>query len=141
MCGVMRPDGATCKPATAGKAVIAIMTEEEAALENRAAEPIRSPAPAAPTQTAKKETDVNAGPETKPEAECWVPKRWVVTPGRRSPNIGGIVDRHIDHLRIGWLNLNCSVVALVFGRYRLLSSWNSVCPPPWLGRASAALRS
>ena len=123
MFGVMRPNAIASEPAIAvtGEPVVPVMAEEEGAFENRAAEPIRPPAPASPTQAAEEAAKIDARSEAKSKAEGGIVERRVVAPGWRSPDVFGIVVRHVDYLRICRLNVNRGIAALRFGRYRLLS--------------------
>ena len=111
MAGIVRPGGATSKSAPAETVTI----EKGTILKDRAIEPVRSPAPTTPPKAAEKASDVNATAESESIAEIRVIPRGIVTVGGRSPDILGIVVRDVDHLGVGWLNLNRRLVSLHLG--------------------------
>ena len=61
---IVCPDPTAAKPAAAINATEAIVIEKVVILKNRAAEPVRSPAPTAPSQTAEEASDVNPRAES-----------------------------------------------------------------------------
>ena len=113
---IMRPDPVASIPAASKTVVI----EEEAVHENRTAKPVRSPAPATPSQSAEESTNVDARSESKSKPNARIKKRRVVTVNRRTPNVFGIVGRYINYLRISRLDLNRSLVPLRLGRNSFL---------------------
>src|SRR5579863_1312391 len=83
---------------------------------DRVAEPTRPPAPTAPSKAAEEASDVNtrAEPESKTDSRI---KKWrIKTIGGRSPDVRGIVDRHINHLRVGRLDVDRRLASLRLGR-------------------------
>jgi len=93
------------RPATVEVAETVAM-EERVVHIDRVAEPIRPPAPTAPSQTAEEASDINTRAEPESKTDVRVIKRRIVTIDRRSPHVCGIVDRHVNHLRVGRLNVN-----------------------------------
>src|SRR6266404_2010154 len=100
--------------------------EEEAIHEESAAEPSAAPAPPeapsgpsnAPSGEEPAEENSMAEPESEPDA--WVQQRRVVTPNRRSPNVRGIINRDVDHLRIRRLYDDRALPVLRLGGHCLL---------------------
>src|ERR1700677_1825743 len=83
----------------------AIAVEESGVDEKAAAKPVRSPSPTAPTTpTAEEQSNIDPGPIS--ETERRVIKSRIISVRGRSPNIHRIVLRHIDHLRVCWLDLD-----------------------------------
>lgn len=114
----MDPDRSPSKPA-AETVVESIAREEGIIDKHRAAEPVRTPSPAAPTSPAiETETEVEA--PSKAKSESWIIERGVEAVNRRSPNIEGIIRRHIDNLGAGWLNDDGLLTPLCLIRNRLL---------------------
>src|SRR5262249_30536443 len=99
--------------------VIAVMVEEESVHEYGSTKPVRTPSPAAPAEAAVEATDIDSRSPSKSEAHRIVERR-IVTERGRSPNVLRIVRGYIDHLRIGRLNRNGGLVALLLGGYRFL---------------------
>ena len=89
--------------------------EEIAVQIDRVAEPIRPPAPTAPSQAAEEASDVNTRAEPESKTDVRVIKRRIITIDGRSPHVCGIVERHINHLRVGRLNVNRRQVLLASG--------------------------
>ena len=84
------------------------MVESEAREEgvidkHRAAEPVRAPSPNAPAAPAA-ETEAEVEAASKAESESGIIERGIIAVDRRTPNVEGIVVRHIDYLRVGRLN-------------------------------------
>ena len=65
MFGIVRPNPAFTKSATAVEAMEPIVIEEEGVHKDRATEPIRPPTPTAPSQAAEEASEVNAGTEAE----------------------------------------------------------------------------
>src|SRR5271155_3228683 len=82
------------------------MMEEADVHEETAAKPAAAPAPTqAPSAEAyapsrEKSAEVNAWVEPKAECNRRIPERRIVAPRRRTPNVCGIVLRHINVIRI-----------------------------------------
>src|ERR1017187_5040030 len=110
MAGIVRPDSATSITAPAK----AVMIEKAAVQEERVTEPVKSPAPATPSQAAEKAAKVNTGAESVSNsiADVQVIPRRIIAIGGRTPDVLGIVVGHVDHLGIGRLNLNRRLIPL-----------------------------
>jgi len=90
------------------------------------------PTPASKTPAAqppKQNPMVDSRP--KPVSVARIRERRIVSPVRRSPNIVGVIGRDVDHLRIGWLNVDRRLPALVLGGHRLLAGWTAAFPLAW----------
>src|SRR5580700_10812352 len=118
MAGVVRPPPARMisPPAEAEPA------EKARVQEDSAVEPVQSPAPAAPSQAAEKAANVDTRAESvsKSVAEVRVIPWRIIAVSRRSPNIFGIIVRHVDHFRISRLNVDGRLITLLLGSDRLL---------------------
>ena len=90
----------------------AIAMEEIVVHIDRVAEPIRPPTPAAPSQAPEEASNVNTRSEPESKTDVRVVKRRIVAIDGRSPHVCGIVERHINHLRVGRLNVNRRLPAL-----------------------------
>ena len=121
MTRIMRPDRSPSK--TAPVAVVESIAREEGIIDkHRAAEPARAPSPTAPTAPTSPAVETEAEVEAAPEAESEsrVIERGIIAVNRRSPNVDGIIGRHIDHLRVGRLNDDDLLPSLSLSRDRLL---------------------
>jgi hypothetical protein len=96
-----------------------IATEEVIIDEHGMAEPARTPSPTAPTSPpVETEAEVEAASEA--EAESGVIERGIIAVNRRSPDVDGIIGRHIYHLRVGRLNDDDLLPSLLLSCDRLL---------------------
>jgi hypothetical protein len=93
-----------------------VAMEKAIVQEDRAAEPIRPPAPTAPSKATKEASDVNTRAEPESKTHFRVKKRWIETIGGWSPHVCRIVDGHINHLRVDRLNFNRRLPSLRLGR-------------------------
>jgi hypothetical protein len=115
---IMRPDRSPRK--TNPKVVAESKAREEGIIdEHCAAVPVRAPSPTTPTSPViETEAEVEAAPEA--ESESRVIERGIIAINRRSPDIEGIIGRHIDYLRVGRLNGDNLLPSLSLRRDRLL---------------------
>ena len=116
MTRIVRPGSPACERAATVEVTETIAMEKIVVHIDRAAEPIRPPAPTAPSKAAEEASDVNARAEPESKTDSRVKKWRIKTIGGRSPDVCGIVDRHINHLRVGGLNFNRRLPSLRLGR-------------------------
>src|ERR1700678_987209 len=117
---VVRP-GCSAKRA-AVKIVEAVAMEEGTIHEDSAAEPAESPAPSAPAAASREvESEINSQSPTPAEADARIIQ---ARPRicRRTPKIGGVIGRHINHLRIGGLNFDGGLPVLILRDHLRLRS-------------------
>jgi len=101
--------------ATMEPAMESVVIEESYVEEQAAAEPATSPAPTTPANPAwEKRSDVNAWTESEPNSEAWIPEARINAPRGWTPNIGRIVNGNVHHLRVGRLDFDGALAALVF---------------------------
>lgn len=110
----MSPD---CSSLAAGDkpVMISVVIEEVIVDEDGAAEPVGAPTPCIPASpSAKAKTDVET--DTKAKAIGGVKKRRIKAVDRRPPHKEGIVNRHVNHIRLGRLDYYdvLSLIVLVF---------------------------
>src|ERR1051326_8789242 len=105
-----RPGAATIEPPAARKSVAIagavamepVTIEEDIVHKDPAAEPVGTPAPSAPAESAEVTADANSIAEG--ESEFRIIQRRVIAINRRTPDIRGIVHRHVHHFRVGRLD-------------------------------------
>jgi len=126
MAWIMRPRHAAAKAATAKSSaeatVEAVAIEESGVHKQAVAEPSAAPTPAAPTAPAReKAADEKARSKAESESKSRrVPQIGVRAPRRRTVDIFGLVNRDVDHLRIGRLDLDRVLAAFsVHGNHLL----------------------
>ncbi len=122
----MPPGAAASKTARTKAGAESISIEESGvhkqASPESAAKPAETPTVATPTDPAGEESSsVDAGPEaeSKPKSR-WVPQIGVRAPDWRPVGIIRLVDRNVDYLWIGGLDLNRTLTVLRVRRYHLL---------------------
>jgi hypothetical protein len=107
--------------ATTEPAMESVMIKESYIQEQAAAEPAASPTPTTPTTpTREKRADINAWAESEPKSETWIPQARINAPCRWTPHISWIVNGNVHHLRVGRLDFNGALAALVFHGDHLL---------------------
>ena len=123
MRSIVRPRGVSTQAATAEG--IEIVAMDEAVVDEHAVvAPPRMPSPAAPSTPASSEVETHIDPESKSPVRA--PDEWRVEPirigviERRTPKVARIVIGHIDHLRIGRLNVDDGLSGGVGSAHRLL---------------------
>src|SRR5579859_889248 len=111
--------------ASASKAAAEPVSVEEPSVDKQpVAKPSAAPAPAAPAApTREKRADVNAWSEPESEAETRrIPQIGISAPCRRTPNVGRLVDRNVDYLRVSRLDFDRALAIFDGRRYHLLRS-------------------
>lgn len=103
---IVCPGTSTLERAAAVEVTETVAMEKTVVYIDRSAEPVRSPSPTAPSKSAKEASEVNTRAEPKSKAHFRVKQRRIKTIGGWSPHVCGIVDRNINHLRVGGLNFN-----------------------------------
>ena len=111
--GVVRPHAASSEAAVAAVAAESVVVEKASVQEQAMSEPAETPAPAKTQAEASKEAAQETG-RVEPESvtDPRIPQRGVVAVERRSPDVGRIITRNIDDLRIGGLNVNGGLAIL-----------------------------
>src|ERR1039457_2269434 len=118
---IMRPDPTAAKPPVAIIATEAVAVEKGVVLKNRAVEPVRPPAPTAPSQAAEEASDVNPrAVSITITVVIRVVQRRIIAVIGLPPDGLGVILRHVDDLRIRRLNVNGSLVPLRLGGDSLL---------------------
>jgi len=117
---VVRPGTPTLERPATMEVIETIAMEKIVVRIDRVAEPTWTPAPTAPSKAAEEASDVNTRAEPESKADFRVIERRIITISGRSPDVCGIVDRHINHLRVGRLYFNCRLSSLRLGRHCLL---------------------
>jgi hypothetical protein len=127
MSWIVRPGTApaeiTSFKASAGESAAEPISIEESVVHKQSvAEPTAAPPPATPADPAReKPANKNAGTVAEAKAEArWVPQIRICAPHWRPPDVRRIVDRNIDHLRIGRLDFDRTLAALNVSRDHLL---------------------
>src|ERR1700677_4952119 len=132
MTGIVGPRDASAEARSeSADPVESKMTEDPGVKKQSMGKPVQAPAPASESKESGKEASQEApGAEAKSEADSRVPNRRPRVVHRRTPNIGGIVYRHVNHLRIGRLNLDVGL-AVVSNHLlrRVLKPSVALCPP------------
>ncbi len=137
--GIMRPYSASKSGAAETEA-----SKKRTVQKERVPEPVTSPTPAAPSQTAEKSSNIDsrAKPITESVADVQViPRRIIATVGRWSPDVLRIVIRHVHLFGIGRLNINRRLIALHLRGDRLLRVGPQFAGRLSLGTACAARQS
>jgi len=112
---------ASGREASTEPAMESVMIEESDIEEQAAAEPAASPAPTTPAAPAReKRAEINAGTKSESKSEPWVPQARVNAPRGRTPHVGWIVNRNVHNLRVGRLNFDGVLAALIFSGDHLL---------------------
>jgi hypothetical protein len=94
---------------------VTVMIEKVTVLIDRAMIPVWPPPPTTPIKAPEKASNINARAESKSKTEIRVIPSGIITVEGRSPDIRRIVVRYVDHLGVGWLNLNHRSVPLPLG--------------------------